>query len=268
MGTRTDHAPGVFNWVELATADADAAAAFYGRLFGWTADEVAVPDEYGGGSYTTLRLNGDAVAGLQQQPEAQLEAGVPPHWMSCVRVAAADATAARAESLGGTVHTTYDAMDSARIAIIADPSGAFLGAWQPLARAGADRVNDPGCLTMNELSTDDMDRASAFYRDLFGWQFEEIDTHGGPRYWSVRHEGAAGGLNGGARLLSPDEVGVPPHWMPYVTVGDLDAAVATAADAGATVLAGPMPLGNGSRIAAIADPQGAAFAIFEGEVDD
>jgi hypothetical protein len=269
MGSRTQYAPGVFSWVELEASDPDAAKDFYGRLLGWTAEDEEVPDEHGGGTYTTLRLGGDAVAGLQRQPEPQREAGVPPHWLSCVSVTDADATAARAEALGGTVHTRYDAMSKGRMAILADPTGAFLGAWQAGNMPGAERVNDPGCLTMNELSTDDMDRASAFYRDLFGWRIEEIDTGDGPRYWSIRHDGAAGGgLNGGARLLAPEQGGVPPHWMPYFTVRSVNGAVATATEAGGTTLAGPIQLPTGSTIAVIADPQGAAFAIFEGETDD
>jgi predicted enzyme related to lactoylglutathione lyase len=268
MGKRTHYAPGVFNWVELATTDPEAAKAFYGRLFGWQSDDQPVPDEYGGGVYTLLRLDGDIVASLQLQPEAQRDDGVPPHWMSCVAVEDADATATRAQELGGTVFTTYDMMDMARMAIVADPTGAFLGAWQAGNVAGAARVNDPGCLTSNELSTNDMDRAAAFYADLFGWRVEEIDTQGGPRYWSIRHEGAADGQNGGARLLAPEQEGVPPYWMPYFTVPSADAAVATATDGGGSVLSGPLTIGTGSRIAALRDPQGAVFAVFEGWVAD
>ena len=111
--------------------------------------------------------------------------------------------------------------------------------------------------------------AADFYRELFGWRVERIDTGCGPSYWSIRHEGAAGnGLNGGARLLAPDQAGVPPHWLPYFTVADLDGALATATDAGGMVLAGPIQLPTGSRLAVLADPHDAAFAIFQGEIDD
>jgi uncharacterized protein len=269
MGHRTSYPPGVFNWVELSTTDLDAAKRFYGALFGWTAEDEAVPDQDGGGVHTVLRLDGDEVAGLQAQPETQREAGVPPHWLSCVAVADADATAARAAELGGTVLTTYAVMTRARMTILADPAGAFFGAWQAGDRFGATRVNDPGCLTNNELSTDDVDRASDFYRGLFGWRIEEVDTGGGPRYWSIRQEGAAGGgLNGGARELAPDGSAGAPHWMPYFTVADLDAAVQSATTAGGAVLAPPMAIGPSARIAVLGDPQGAGFALFEGPVDD
>jgi predicted enzyme related to lactoylglutathione lyase len=51
--------------------------------------------------------------------------------------------------------------------------------------------------------------------------------------------------------------GVPPHWNSYVTVGDVDAAVSRAAELGGSVL---MHVG---RMAVIADPTGAAFALWE-----
>lgn len=268
MGKRTEYAPGVFNWVELSTPDPDGAKAFYGRLFGWTAEDEPVPDELGGGAYTILRLDGDAVASLQPQPPDQRDAGVPPHWLSCVAVTDADATAARVSELGGTVHAVYDVMTHARMAIVADPSGAFMGAWQAGDLVGAARVNDVGCLTSNELSTDDVERASAFYAALFGWQIEEIDTHGGPRYWRVGHDGAARGMNGGARELAAEQAGVPPHWMPYFTVADVDAAVEVATDAGGSIMAAPISLPSGARIAVVSDAQGATFAIYAGYVDD
>ncbi|HEY7564296.1 MAG TPA: VOC family protein [Acidimicrobiia bacterium] len=268
MGQRTQYAPGVFNWVELSTTNPDAAKVFYGKVLGWKAEDEPVPDEYGGGVYTALRLDDAVVASLQDQPPPQREAGVPPHWLSCVAVANADATAAKAVELGGMVHTTYDVMTKARMAIIVDPTGAYFGAWQAGDLAGAERVNDPGCLTSNELSTDDVDRAAAFYTDLFGWRIEEIDTHGGPRYWGIHHEGAASSLNGGMRQLSAGQKGLPPYWMPYFTVANVDYAVATATDGGGKVLMKPVELPTGSKIAVLSDPQGATFAIFEGRVDD
>jgi predicted enzyme related to lactoylglutathione lyase len=64
------------------------------------------------------------------------------------------------------------------------------------------------------------------------------------------------------------EADVPPNWLVYFTVQDTDASVEQARDLGGAVLAPAMDLPNGSRIAVIADPQGAAFAFFAGETDD
>jgi len=56
---------------------------------------------------------------------------------------------------------------------------------------------------------------------------------------------------------------VPPHWMTYFYVNDCDASAAAATAAGGTVHMGPMTIEKVGRMAIIADPQGAVFAIFK-----
>jgi uncharacterized protein len=270
MGKRTSYDPGTFSWIELSTTDTAGAKEFYGGLFGWEADDTPIPQDAGGGVYTILKLDGESVAALYEQMKDQREAGIPPNWFSYITVTDADATAARAKELGGSVHAgPFDVMTMGRMAVIADPTGAVFGVWQARDSIGATQVNDPGCLTMNELSTNDVDAAARFYTDLFAWNVEALDTQGAPPYWSIRHEGAAAGLNGGMRQLAPEqaEAGVPPHWMPYFTTRSVDDAIKATTGAGGTHHAGPIDIPAG-QIAVLSDPQGAFFAIFEGDVDD
>ena len=56
------------------------------------------------GTYTMLRLDGDEVGGLYELEAGRCELGVPSHWFSYMSVEDADATARRAQELGGTVH--------------------------------------------------------------------------------------------------------------------------------------------------------------------
>jgi uncharacterized protein len=270
MGKRTSYEPGTFSYVELHTTDTEGAKAFYGGLFGWQGEDVPIPEEAGGGTYTLLKLGGETVAALTPQAPQQRDAGVPPNWFSYVTVANADESAAKAAELGGGVHAgPFDVMDAGRMAVIGDPTGAILGVWQAGSSIGATLVNDPGCLTMNELATNDVDRARTFYEGLFGWSFEQLDTGEAPPYWAIHHPGAARGLNGGMRELVPQQTaaGIPPHWMPYFTVESTNATVGATGDAGGGVLAPAFDIPAG-RIAVLHDPQGAAFAVFEGEVDD
>ncbi len=46
--------------------------------------------------------------------------------------------------------------DAGRVAVLKDPQGAVFAVWQPRTRIGAERVNDVGCLCMNELATTDV----------------------------------------------------------------------------------------------------------------
>ena len=62
MPERTSYEPGTPSWVDLGTSDPDASRAFYGELFGWTADEPGPVEETGG--YAMFRKDGKLVAGV------------------------------------------------------------------------------------------------------------------------------------------------------------------------------------------------------------
>jgi predicted enzyme related to lactoylglutathione lyase len=165
MGKRERYERGAFCWVDLATTDPAGAKAFYGELFGWEAEDMPAGEA---GTYTMLRLGGDEVCALYEMDAARSEQGIPPYWFSYVSVESADAAASRARELGGAVYgEAFDVLDSGRMALIGDPTGAAVGVWQPLAHIGADRANDPGCFTWNELQSRDPETVAAFYATLF-----------------------------------------------------------------------------------------------------
>ncbi len=262
MGKRERYEPGTFCWVDLATTDPAGAKTFYGELFGWEAEDTPAGEA---GTYTMLRLDGDEVGGLYELDAGRREMGTPSHWFHYVSVEDADATAARASELGGTVYgEAFDVLDSGRMAIIQDPTGAVLAAWQPRAHAGAGRVNDVGCLTWNELQSRDPETASAFYAGLFGWETKPIEEEGKLAYVMIRN---AGSSNGGIMPMTEQHGDAPPYWLAYFTVPSCDDAIAKVQELGGDTLTGPLDIGAG-KIAVMRDPQGAAFAIFEGETDE
>jgi uncharacterized protein len=193
---------------------------------------------------------------------AGMRAGTPPSWTNYVTVPDADAAAARARELGGgVVDDAFDVLDVGRMAVLRDTQGAVLAVWQPGTRIGAERVNDIGCLCMNELLTTDFDAARAFYGGLFGWTTETIDTGpGGPPMVFVHN---AGTMN--ASFLATPE-GAPAHWRPCFTVASTEAAVGRVRTLGGEEVLPPMALPDGS-LAVVRDPQGAVLSLFAGEVD-
>lgn len=268
MGTRTSHAPGIWSWVELSTTDVDAAKGFYAALFGWEAEDNEIPET--GGVYSMQQVDGSPAAAIMAQPDEQRQAGVPPNWFSYVTVASADESARKAEELGGQVHAgPFDVATAGRMAVIADPAGAMFGIWQAGDSIGAEVVNVPGALTWNDIATTDPEGAQAFYSGLFGWGFDKIDTGpDGPDYWTITHDAASNGRNGGLRRQVEQEVGhVPPHIAPYFGTAAIDESVAEVLEHGGSNLI-PVTQVPAGRFAAVADPQGAAFALFEGEYDD
>jgi predicted enzyme related to lactoylglutathione lyase len=264
MGTRTAYEPGTFCWVDLSTPDVEGAKAFYSALFGWDIEDLPGPH----GTYSMAHVGGEPVAAVVPQATWEDERGIPPHWNNYVSVEDAAATQARAGELGAELFgESFDVGSTGRIGVFRDPTGAHLCLWQPGDHAGAGRVNEPGCLTWNEVGTPDPDAAAEFYISLFGWETEPMDTGDGPAYVIVK---VGERSNGGIREHSPEERegGVPPAWIPYFAIDSAEATAARATELGGRVLAGPMSVPNGGTIAAVMDPQGGAFGIWAGPLDD
>lgn len=255
MGARTRYEPGAFCWVGLATSDPARAKAFYASLFGWQAEDLAAGEA---GTYTTLRHDGKDVAILYRQTAEARAAGAPPHWTSYISVEDADATAARADELGGAAvfRAAFDVLDAGRVAAIRDPAGGIVSLWQPRSRIGAALVNEPGAPCWNELATNDVERAKSFFGELLGWEYQTDE--GG--YTTIKN---AGRLNGGIREQSEQGRGLEPNWLPYFAVESADATARLAEQAGGRTLVPAMSVPFG-RIAVVADPQGAAFVVFDG----
>jgi hypothetical protein len=258
MATRTSYTPGTFSWTDLSTPDQAGAKAFYSAVFGWEAFDSPIGD---GIHYSMMSIDGHQVAGIGPQNQQLKDAGVPALWNSYVSVEDAEATLARARELGATVHAdAFDVMDAGRMAVIQDPQGAHLLLWQPKQHPGAGLVNAPGALTWNELASPDLDASAAFYGGLFGWTVTPVEGMEMP----YRMIANGDHQNGGMAPIQPP--GTPPHWLVYFGTSDIDASVATATEHGASVLAGPLDIAMG-RIAVLADPQGAVFALYSGNFD-
>ena len=250
----TSHEPGSFCWVELATSDQQAAKAFYSALFGWVAvDSPIGPDEV----YTMFQLEDRATAaGYTMRPD---EAAIaPPHWNVYVAVEDADATAALATELGGKVFCApFNVAEHGRMVTLADPTGAVFHAWQAMNHIGMGIRDEAGCFCWADLNTSDQAAAMGFYHKLLGWNFMPGDDN----YVHVRN-----GENfiGGIPPAEYSSARTPPHWLVYFQVDDCAATTEQAKALGAKVLNGPFDLDNVGTITVLSDPQGAAFALFQG----
>jgi uncharacterized protein len=265
MTEPTGYQHGVPSWVDTWQPDADAAMDFYKAVLGWEAEDTML--EGVPGKHYMCRQHGLDVAAVVSQPD-----GAPPvtAWTTYVWVDDADATVEKVKEAGGSVvKEPSDALDGGRIAIVADPSGAAIGVWQPGAHRGAQLVNAPGAWAMSRLSTDDTERAKRFYETVFGWNHETFGARGTEMtLWEV--PGYVGGLPEQpvsrevvATMGPPGENGeAPPHWGVDFWIADVDAAAAAAADHGARIVSGPYDIPEvGMRRVELLDPQGAALAL-------
>jgi uncharacterized protein len=63
----------------------------------------------------------------------------------------------------------FEVFDAGRMGVFADPEGAVFCVWQPGSHRGSAAVNEHGAVNFNNLHTDDVEAAKAFYGAVFGW---------------------------------------------------------------------------------------------------
>jgi predicted enzyme related to lactoylglutathione lyase len=246
---------GRFVWQELLTEDTAAAGAFYSKVVGWKAQPSAVD-----ASYTQFGIGSASTAGMMRVPDEARAAGVKPHWLPYIGAADLEATMAAAERLGGRIiRAAHDIPTVGRFAILADPQGAPFAVFKPAQDGMVPPAEAPlGGFAWMELATSNHEAAFDFYSKLFGWQaLHRMDM--GPQ--GVYLIFGSDGVQRGGMYKLQQERSSKPYWLAYANVPSADAAASAATAAGGRVLAGPMEVPGGGRMAQILDPAGALFAV-------
>jgi predicted enzyme related to lactoylglutathione lyase len=122
-----------------------------------------------------------------------------------------------------------------------------------------------GKFVWHDLITDDVAAVRRFYGGVLGWQFENGTHPLGGDYTLI----VAGGqyLGGIVNLDDTEQVDYS-RWVPYLSVEDVDAAVAMTVSAGGAAVVEPLDLGAIGRAAAVTDPQGAVLGLLRSRVGD
>jgi predicted enzyme related to lactoylglutathione lyase len=115
-----------------------------------------------------------------------------------------------------------------------------------------------GRFVWHELMTPDTSGAHAFYGKVLGWKTQPFEHD--PSYQMFAS--GSGPLGGSVAQASGT-----PHWLHYVGVSDIDATVAQAKSRGASVSKEVSSIPNGGKYAVLADPQGAAIALYQSTQD-
>lgn len=246
-------------WADLSASDIGAAKEFYSQLFGWELDAMpAGPDM----TYYMARLQGRYVAGMMQQMPDMAATGVPSYWASYLAVDNADEAAAKVPEAGGTVLYPVEDVEngSGRMFFAADPTGAQVGFWQAGSHIGSGLVDEPGAPVWSELQTSDVPRAIRFYEAVTGCTTETAPAGELTEYTNFIVDGKPV-----AGALKQPMGGVPPFWMTYFKVEDVDLAAARAADLGGLVHVPGFDVPGVGRLAVLTDPNGAAFSVMAAE---
>jgi len=245
--------PGKFVWFEHVSHDSNRAQRFYADVLGWKTRPFPTEDA-GYDMIFTGDTDDTMIGGYATRPQDQT-----PHWISYVSVEDVDAAAKAATRNGGRiVAAASDLPGIGRMARIADPLGAEICVFKNESGDPADAPATHGQWLWNELHTTEPTKALGFYERVLGFSHRSVDMGLGGTYHilskgGVDRGGITSGLAGGAR----------PHWLPYVAVDDVDAAIARAKKGGATVRVGPKDIPGIGRYGVLQDPTGAALAIMK-----
>jgi hypothetical protein len=202
-----------------------------------------------------------ALGGVMTLPEEAQKMGTPPHWMAHVEVDDVEASVAKVKQLGGKVHVPpTDVPTVGRFSVIADPQGASLSLFTPSQKMEGHDISKEGEFTWNELLTTDRESAFKFYSALFGWE-KKSDVDMGPIGKYLVY--GQGEKQYGGMFTKTADMTMPPSWIYYIHMNDLDAAVSRATSNRGKLMHGPMEVPGGDRIAQLTDPQGAFFALHE-----
>jgi uncharacterized protein len=241
-------------WADLWTSDVDGSRRFYGELFGWEADEPS--PEFGG--YFIFNRNGVQIAGGMGDM-GDMKANNT--WKIYLATDNIEKTVASAEATGAEIVAPAMAVADLGIqAVLVDPTGAHLGAWEAKSFPGFTVLGESGTPSWFELHTREYQRALDFYRSVFGWETDVVVDSDEMHYSTMRNPDGEGELAGimDASGFLPE--GVPSHWSVYWHTGDVDASVTKVKALGGSVVIEPVDTPYG-RLASVTDPTGALFRL-------
>ena len=115
-----------------------------------------------------------------------------------------------------------------------------------------------GKVSWMDLTVENADQVRDFYQTVAGWTPQGCDMGGYQDYSMMRGEDCVGGI---CHARGPNK-GLPAQWMIYITVDDLEAAMAACKANGGEILREP-PEGSDHRFCVIRDPGGAVAALYQ-----
>ncbi len=239
-------------WIDYVCHDLETTKSFYAEVFGW--DIVDQGPDFG--HYHQIMQGQHPVGGFMQamNMDGSPNPSIPASWTTYLHADDIEVTYTSAVKAGAEAITPPMPVGPlGQMAVIADPTGAGVGLWQPGQFSGFETPLAPGTPVWFELMTVDFERATDFYRDVFAWDLAPMP--GGMKYST---HGA--GENAVAGICDASQWSDASYWRTYFNVESADATTAKIVELGGTVLDGPEDTEFG-RIVTVADPEGARFQL-------
>ncbi len=249
-------------WYELVSSDPAKSKAFHAELLGWTVE----PQEMAGMKFELAKAGGKDVATIRAADDKKTKS----HWVPYISVPDVDAAVAAIEqNKGKVVKAAMDVPDIGRFAFVSDPNGAMFAVFK-----GA-RSDDPDTdqakagefvwaenLTKNKKA---QDAALAFYPAAVGYTASSMDVGEGKKKSKYDMLSMADGdkpkHRAGVVPAKPASLGG--HWLPWVSVDDVDGSVAKVKGLKGKVVTKPHDIPGVGRAAVVTDPTGAPLGLLK-----
>lgn len=118
-----------------------------------------------------------------------------------------------------------------------------------------------GTIAWVDLTVPNATGIGDFYREVTGWSPDPVDM-GGYSDFNMIPTGGEEPVAGICHAQG-ENAGLPAMWLIYISVPNLDRSLQSAIERGARPISGIRESGDGGRYIVLADPAGAAFAIFQ-----
>ena len=117
-----------------------------------------------------------------------------------------------------------------------------------------------GSIVWHDLTIDNATEVRDFYKKVVGWEHDDHSMGAYNDY--VLHPAGDSNTAVGVCHARGSNAGMPPQWLMYVQVDDVQESCRQAIHEGGDVVEGPRDMG-GKMFAVIKDPAGAVVAIIE-----
>lgn len=250
---------------DIAVPEHERVVRFYARVLGTGAEPLWREDLMNNLGMPVIGL-GARVADYEH---------LPLQWMPHIQVADVAAGVNRALELNGRelMHGKDDEGNS-QWAVLLDPNGTAFGIIPvvaeadipaPEGRAARDAETRMGRIAWLDLTVDDAAATRDFYRQVVGWTVEDVAMEdAGERYADYNMLGGDGGSAAGICHARGVNLGLPPVWMIYLPVGDLDESLRRVEAEGGKVIKATRGADGTCAFAVIKDPVGACVALMPG----
>src|SRR3712207_6513095 len=170
-------------------------------------------------------------------------AHLPLQWMPHIQVADVTASVQRALDLGGSVLMhAKDNDGTSQWAVLLDPNGAAFGIIpivpaEGITSASRETAASVGRISWLDLTVSDASATRDFYRQVVGWSVQDIEMEdNGERYVDYNMLDQGGSPVAGICHARGVNIGLPPVWMIYLSVGDLAESVRRVEQEGGEVI--------------------------------